>query len=550
MRRLTALRGSRPVTLAVSVLAMLLMLISLPGTAGASGGAPAAGHGGTYGSSDWTSWSYDATGSRSNAAEHTLTPANVSGLKLKWAFGHANVPGSYVGSQPAIVDGTLYVGSTDGTFHAMDAKTGVAKWTYDLSAVAGDPKVGKANPVRSSPAVSGSTVYFGDNRGYLYALNRYTGALRWSLHVDSHPSAQITGSPLIANGMVYIGVSSAESGWTTDLTYPCCTFRGSLIAVNAYTGQLVWRHWTGPQPQRSGSWPNGTPRYASSGVSVWSTPVLDRASQTLFVGTGQNYTGVGGEYDSVLAVNAFTGALRWSQQAPQPDTYTVACVTPGDEGYCDGATNGSSHDWDFGASANLFTAGNRQLIGIGRKNGTYYTFDRATGQPVWQAALSPNNNTPGGSSGFQWGTSYDGTRLYVATWMANPGTLYALDPATGAVIWKTPNPADGCTTGGAAQYPQYCVAALTPAVSSSPGLVYEGSGDGKMRVFSAATGQVLWQYDVIRDFTTVNGVPAKGKALSGGGGAVVVDGMLYVQADYYPDYPSDVGGALLAFSLS
>ena len=134
--------------------------------------------------------------------------------------------------------------------------------------------------------------------------------------------------------------------------------------------------------------------------------------------------------------------------------------------------------------------------------------------------------------------------------MGDPGILYALDPATGAELWHTPNPADGCTTGGAAQYPDLCTPSFIPAVTTSPGLVYEGSADGKMRVFDSNTGKVLWTYDTVRNFDGVNGLPGFGGAISGGGGAVVADGMVYVQTGYWmAPYPSDRGHTLLAFGL-
>jgi polyvinyl alcohol dehydrogenase (cytochrome) len=154
----------------------------------------------------------------------------------------------------------------------------------------------------------------------------------------------------------------------------------------------------------------------------------------------------------------------------------------------------------------------------------------------------------GGISGIQWGSSYDGRRLYVATYFADPGTLFALNPADGQVLWQTPNPANGCSWGGAAQHPDVCTLAHTPAVTTTPGLVYEGSNDGKMRVYSARTGAVLWEFDTIREFAGVNGLTGFGSSISGNGGAVVADGMLYVQAGYYPLYPSEHGNVLLAFS--
>ncbi|MBY8850351.1 PQQ-like beta-propeller repeat protein, partial [Saccharothrix sp. MB29] len=191
----------------------------------------------------------------------------------------------------------------------------------------------------------------------------------------------------------------------------------------------------------------------------------------------------------------------------------------------------------------------RKMVGIGQKSGVYHVFDAVTGEVVWRRQLStPQPNL--GLTGIQWGTSYDGKALYIATWRANPGALHALDPATGDLLWKTPTPANGCDWGGAAQYRDLCELSMTPAVSSTPGLVFEGSGDGKMRAFSARNGRVLWEYDTMQNVQGVNGLPGRGGSLAGGGGAVIVDGMVYVQSGYWmPQYPNDRGHVMLAFGL-
>lgn len=125
-----------------------------------------------------------------------------------------------------------------------------------------------------------------------------------------------------------------------------------------------------------------------------------------------------------------------------------------------------------------------------------------------------------------------------------------MKPVDGTVLWRTPNPSDGGTTGGAARYPKLCVLAEGPAASSSPGLVWEGSDDGKFRAYSSTTGKVWWSYDTIRSFAGVDGVVGMGSAITGsGGGAVVVNGMVYVNSAYYPEYSTSQGHVLLAFGL-
>ncbi|MFL6120687.1 PQQ-binding-like beta-propeller repeat protein [Actinophytocola sp.] len=496
-------------------------------------------------SGDWDSWNKGLDGSRYAASEWRINPRTASRLRLRWAFQLPRVPDTMGKSQPAVVGGTLYVGSTDGTFHALDAKTGAPLWTFDTAAVAAGGVHGSA--IWDGPAVVGDRVYFGGQSGYLYALDRRTGALVWATRVADHPLANLTSSPVYYRGRLYLGVSGYESG--TDQSYACCTLRGQVVAVDAATGQVSWRYYTVPEPRADGTWPSGATRYAPSGGAVWGTPSIDTRTGVLYVGTGQNYTGNGGDFDSMLALDARTGAVVWKRRMTDVDTWRLLCRNPSATGYCPSIAESTALDFDLGAVPNLFTVHGRELVGIGQKTGVYHVFDARTGEIVWQRELGlPIAN--GGDGGIQWGASYDGDKLYVATYMAKPGTLFALDPATGDIVWQTPNPANGCAWGGAAEYPQMCQLAHTPAVTTSPGLVYLGSMDGKFRVYSSRTGRVLWEYDTVRDFDAVNG-PGRGSAISGNGGAVVADGMVYVQSGYYPFYPSpsDKGYVLLAFGL-
>lgn len=522
-----------------------MLLAALPNASQAAPVRPAQSAG--AGPGNWPSWQGDLSGSRF-AASTPISPGNVGELAAKWAFAFPQIAGTFPSSQPAVVGNTLYVGSNDAKFYALNATSGATLWSYDLTGVVGSVAT-NPDPVRDGPAVSGGTVYFGDTRGYLYAVNARTGALRWARLLDTvNPDVEETGSPTVYGGLVYIGVSNRENNYQAqNLGYPCCTARGEVVAVNAATGAVVWRHYTVPPAQPAGTWPSGATMYAPSGVSVMTTPVIDRAAGLLFVGTGNNYTGATGEADSVLALNVRTGGVVWSYQA-QPDTYITLCDNPQyAPTYCPQEAAGTAHDWDM-ASGNLFQVGGRTVLGMGEKSGVYRAFDALTGKLLWSQSLAADPNVPGGDAGIVWGGSYDGHYLYVATWFGNPGTLYALNPATGAIVWQTPSPADGCSTGGAAGQPG-CALAFTPAVTTAPGLVFEGNADGKLYAFSSATGQLLWQYDTVRQFQGVNGAPGFGESISGIGGAVVANGMVYVESGYYPLFASPEGTVLLAFAL-
>ncbi len=544
-------------------------------------------------------WQYNLASSRANLAERTLTPRNVGRLVLRWAFTFRFTDAA--SSQPAIVGRTLYVGGHDGRFYALDATTGATKWVFDTSTVVGSQS--QPNQLRDGPAVAGGTVYFGDGQGYLYALDARSGALRWATRLGSFSSANpsravITSSPLVWKGRVFVGVSSTEESSAVFPFYACCVFQGSVVALDAASGKIVWRYVTVSKPVPAGLNMAGVPRYAPSGGAVWSSPALDARSGTLIVGTGNAYSGNPPGTDAVIALAAQSGHLRWMRQMTAGDAWNFSCDLPQ-------GTNcpHPGPDFDFGSSANVFTIRvprqpgtrahrrhrhrriahgrhrhrrihgrnrrtrthrrhrhrsttvTRVVVGIGQKSGAYYLLDAATGRTIWQRWLvrPSTSGELGAEEGVKWGSSYDGRRIYASVSYANPGRLYALDPATGRTIWSTPNPSDGCSTGGGAQYASSgdCKLAMPAAVSSSPGLVFEGSLDGKLRAFSSATGRILWQYDTVRSYETSSGSIGIGGSISGAG-AVISHGFVYVNSGYnLLDLPGSGirGNMLLAFGL-
>jgi polyvinyl alcohol dehydrogenase (cytochrome) len=518
-------RAERPVTTAAAA----------PAGVGAHGsdGPPGATAG------DWPGWQKDVRGTRYNAAETEITPSTVAGLKLKWSFVFPELKDSAPASQPAVVGHTLYVGGGDGKIYALDARTGETLWVSDRAATAGAA-------VHSGPAVADGKVIFGDYQGSLHALDAGTGRPVWSVRLGEHDSAVISSSPLVFEGNVYVGVANSEEAAAAKAAYPCCTARGQFVSVSLATGHVRWRRYTLPPAERAGSWPSGEARYEPAGAGVWSSPAIDPVSRTVFYGTANNFTGTSGDHDSVIALDADTGAVRWKQQITHPDAWTVGCIRPTIE-HCAGMADGTNVDWDFGSSPNVFTVGGRTLVGIGQKSGFYHAFDATTGQIVWQRQLSVAQHN-GGSMGILWGTASDGRRLYVATWLGKPGTLFGLDPATGEILWRTPNPVDGCTTGGAAAHSDTCTLANMSAVTATPGLVYEGGMDGKMRIYRAEDGEIVWQYDTVREFTGINHLTGPGGAIAGHGGAVVAHGMLYVRSGYFSWFGMQ-GRVLLAFGL-
>src|ERR1700723_1837113 len=177
----------------------------------------------------------------SQPAEHSITPANVKGLTPKWVF----TTGGDVSATPTVDGDAVYFPDWGGNLFAVNKDTGRSMWSRKISDY--DGVAGAIS--RVSPAVDHDQVIIGDilssNETHaganVIAVDRKTGALRWITQVETHPAAIITGSPVVFDGVVYIGVSSSEETLATNPSYPCCSFRGSIVALDAKSGAILWK---------------------------------------------------------------------------------------------------------------------------------------------------------------------------------------------------------------------------------------------------------------------------------------------------------------------
>src|ERR1035438_2622256 len=200
---------------------------------------------------------------------------NVSRLKTKWAFTTL----SDVSARAAVVKGVAYFPDWAGNLYAVNASTGSLIWSHQLS----DYGLATGTVSRTSPAVAKGVVYIGTQytstglTGWLLAIDASTGNLIWKIQPDtSNSSPVITASPVVAGGVVYVGMTSNEEYVAADPTYPCCSVIGSLVAVKAKTGKKLWQTFTAPA--------------GYSGANIWgSHPVVDKARGTVYIGTGNNY---------------------------------------------------------------------------------------------------------------------------------------------------------------------------------------------------------------------------------------------------------------------
>jgi polyvinyl alcohol dehydrogenase (cytochrome) len=498
-------------------------------------GSCAAGAKPVTGGSSWNGWGVDERNTRFQpAAAAGLTAAQVPNLQLKWAFGFPNTVTAY--SQPTVAGGRVYTGSNDGTVYALDARSGCLYWMYQAKAMVRDAVV--VGPGTAGPA---SRVYFGDLESNFYALDAGTGKLVWQKKLDNQPFTRITGTVKLHEGRLYVPIASQEENAGANPQYSCCTFRGNLIVVNAEDGSIVWRTFTTPEPKPTRKSAAGVQYYGPSGATIWSSPTLDLKRKLVYVAAGNGYSGPDiNTADAVIAMDMATGKIRWTRQTA-PDMFNWGCA--GRNGNTGNCPENAGTDVDLGGSPILLDiGGGKQMLVQGQKSAQVHGLDPdQDGKILWSTRIGIG----GAGGGIQWGIAA-GDGLVFAGLGESPRPpqaadaktgLFAIDPATGKIVWHTPAPAPSCAG------KRGCSVSQKSPPTAIPGVVFSPSMDGHIRAHDSKTGSVIWDFDTAREFPTVNGIPAKGGSMAATG-ATVADGILYVNSGY----SSMPGNVLLAFS--
>jgi polyvinyl alcohol dehydrogenase (cytochrome) len=496
----------------------------------------------------WNGFGAGLANTRFQSAEASgLSLSDVPKLRLKWAFRLGDV--TFVRGQPVVVGNRLFAANQADKLYALGAKSGCVYWVFDTAApIRGGVIAGRAN--------NSAAVFFGDAAGNAYAVDTASGKLLWKTHVEDHYATMLTAVPNLYQGVLYFGVSSAEEGTGAVPGAECCTFRGSVVALNAATGKRIWKTYTiadTPKPTTKNK--TGVQRWGPSGAAVWSTPTIDEKRDAIYVATGDNYSDPPTKTsDAILALERSTGKILWSRQITTGDAYTVDC----DQAVKTNCPDSKGPDFDFGQPPILVSLpnGKRALV-IGQKSGVAHALDPdQQGEVLWQKRVGRG----GPLGGIQWGSAADSDQMYVAVSdivfhvVGDPnapgGPAMELDPAkggglfglrlqTGEQVWSAAPPGCGTRT--------KCSPAQSGAVTAIPGAVFSGSEDGHLRAYRSDTGEIIWDFDTAREYDAVNGGKARGGSLDGGGPAVA-GGMVYVNSGY-GNYGGMPGNALLAFSV-
>jgi len=507
----------------------------------------------------WNGWSPDFNTTRFQPASAAgLSPAAVSRLQLKWAFGVPAAASVY--GQPTIVDGRVYFSSDSGWVYALDAASGCVHWSFQAqSGVRSSITIAS---VKSAQGTARYTAFFGDIHGNIYAVDAANGELFWKARIDPHPLSRITGGVRLYNGRLYVPVASLEEPESSSPNYPCCSFRGMIAALDGSTGKQIWKTYTIdeiPTPRKTS---DGKSFTGPSGAGVWSPVTIDPKRHAIYFTTGNTFSAPDvGRSDAIMALDLDTGKILWVQQDEAGDVWHTGCPQgnppagfppksagrgpfarrgpgrgPGGGGgrapmaasyYC--PEEKENPDWDFSAGAMLVNLPNgRSLLIAGQKSGMVWAHDPdRKGALVWKSDVSRGQIVFGGAADDQ--NAYFGFR---------GGGVVAVQLSDGQEKWFTPIPPQESMSG----HP-----GISAAVTAIPGVVFTPGLDGMLRAFSTFDGRPLWQYDTTQELATTNGVKARGGSI-GSAGATVAGGMVLVTSGYTGFQGGQPGNLLLAFA--
>ncbi len=473
-------------------------------------------------------WSRDLAQTQNYTLEQTgLESKQLNSLEEQWSFVFTDTV--HPRSVPAISRQAIFLGSQEGRVFALSKDSGCEFWSFQAAA--------EVRTAISLAQVNGQwLIFFGDLKANVYALDAYSGSPIWQQRAHNNSQAIITGSPVYHDERLYVPVSSLEVKAAINPFYPCCHFRGALVALDATSGKVRWRFNTIKQEAQP-TYKNivQTQLQGPSGAAIWSAPTIDVKRKRLYVGTGQNYSyPATAMSDAIIAIDMNTGHEVWVQQTVSNDIWNPACMVAIISANC---PKQHGQDYDFGAPPVLATRSDgREVILAGQKSGMLFAMDPDnSGSVIWQKSLGRG----GLLGGIHWGIAASRDAVYapvsdidvpfILKYPDQPQSgLNKINIYTGDVIWHTPaffncrkvlDWGFGCRDG------------LSQAITVMPGAILAGGLDGVLRAYDENTGEVIWQFDTKQESTGVNGIKGEGGTLDAGA-VVVADGQLFFNSGY------------------
>jgi len=450
-------------------------------------------------------------------AESILDSGNVGDLAVNFSYASESV--NEMRGAATVTAQVIFFAAGE-TLTAINRNSGCHYWSYRTAIKGGVFR--SASVLLHHLNQSHALIYVGDYFGNVHALDARDGSLRWLEFAGSDTAHHfITGGMQAHEQRLFVPVSSKEVVTGAFSLDGCCISHGILSALNASTGQSNWAYHTTEEATEIIQ-PNE--RLGPNGAPIWSTPTLDIARNSVYVGTGQNYTEpTTGTSDAIISLGLETGSVNWVFQATEGDAWNYACEfnrplrCPDPEG----------HDFDFGAAPVLADGGSALIAAD--KGGMVYALDPDDGSLIWSRRLSVGSKL----GGIHWGLALDDRRIYAAATDfeidpasgnlqdlkpgANPG-IYALDLATGELAWEIhpQRPYEGLET----------PLLFSAALSVTNDLLFAGSLVGTVHAYSTEDGSELWSFDASQDLDDINQIPGNGGTIDGAGFVIAGDGLI------------------------
>jgi polyvinyl alcohol dehydrogenase (cytochrome) len=505
-----------------------------------------------------THFGFDSNNTRKLTAKQAgLTTAQMSDMELAWsiAFPDAQI----MRSQGAIVGKNLFYPVTDaGKLYAFDLSDPMkpcVQWVYSTPGEA---------PLRTSVAygalADGSPLLvFSGIDSTVHAVDPRTGKARWTKPVGVYSHSMTTGTPSVLKDRVIVPVAQFEISVAADNNHDCCTNHGYVLSLDPKTGQQQWRYDTmedaGPLRDRG----DGKMLKGPSGAPIWNSPLVDEKRGLIFFATGEsNSPPAHKNTNAVIAIDLKTGKERWSFHATPDDIFNSGCgLNPQPTRLnCVKAPETVYRDVDFGASVVLGKhSDGKELLYAGQKSGSVWAFEPDTGKVVWRTPLG----TGGALGGIHWGIAYDADTVYApitnvgrpipGEWDGDPNIkpgLYALDAKTGKIKWQfNPEPPAGTPAPPAGGRGGWRGNVFSTAPTLVDGTVVTAALNGALYVNDAKTGKLLWSYETAKEYDGINGVKGKGGAIDSNS-ITAMNGLLLVNSGYGM-FGQAGGNMLLAF---
>ena len=488
----------------------------------------------------------DANSSRNMSVENAgLNTADMANLELAWALAFPGV--GALRASPVMVGSTLFYSATGSRrVFALDANSGCAKWVFK------SPTRLRSSLAYGSLGASGTNaVIFGDGEGFVYALNAETGEQIWSTDVRSHGrGVRLTGGMVLHENQVFVPVSASGVSQGGTATFECCTGHGEIVTLNATTGAINWVYHTMGEAEYTGEVNSiGVRLRGPSGAPIWSTPTVDAARGTLYVTTGENTSHPAtNTSDAIIALNIETGAEKWAFQGMVHDVWNTACGGRSPGPNCPNQAPSTLADKDFGGSAILVNRAEGDILLAGQKTGDLWALNPDTGSLLWNQRIGSGTSLGGN----HWGIASDGEKVFHpindpgtarGTYVPRPG-MYTFFIGTGEPSWSHEVVPDcenrserlrGCENRNGFS--------VTPLLID--GALITAGIDGRLYIFDKDNGDILFEYDTVKEYDTVNGVPGLGGAIDAHGIAAG-GGMLFINSGY-GRVGGTPGNVLLAF---